>query len=151
MENIMTLRYANTLLLCLLLSACALSDRFSTVAFQQLTLLQARSTRFLQDAAQTPWEKETLLRDDRAIRQTFFQAERVARQRGDKRRLDNLTLLKNHYLRLYTRVMQRKQPLTDIQAERYQQQNNQVWQLAIQGECLRWGARCIQGTQHGVY
>lgn len=151
MENIMTLRYANTLLLCLLLSACALSDRFSTVTFQQLTLLQARSTRFLQDAAQTPWEKETLLRDDRAIRQTFFQAERVARQRGDKRRLDNLTLLKNYYLRLYTRVMQRKQPLTDIQAERYQQQNNQVWQLAIQGECLRWGARCIQGAQHGVY
>ncbi|EAW1718440.1 hypothetical protein AHX05_06155 [Salmonella enterica subsp. indica] len=151
MENIMTLRYANTLLLCLLLSACTLSDRFSTVAFQQLTLLQARSTRFLQDAAQTPWEKETLLRDDGAIRQTFFQAERVARQRGDKRRLDNLALLKNHYLRLYARVMQHKQPLTYIQEERYQRQNNQLWKLAIQGECLRWGARCTQGDENGVY
>lgn len=150
MENTMKLRCAITLLLCLFLSACALSDRFSAVAFQQLTLLQARSTRFLQDAAQTPWEKETLLRDDRDIRQTFFQAEQVARQRGDQRRLDNLALLKKHYLRLYARVMQRQQPLTDIQAERYQQQNNQAWQLAIQGECLRWGARCEQGDQHGV-
>ncbi|HAU3359610.1 TPA: hypothetical protein JDL67_002264 [Salmonella enterica subsp. salamae] len=151
MENTMKLPYAITLLLCLFLSACTLPDRFSAVAFQQLTLLQARSTRFLQDAARIPWQKETLLKDDRDIRQTFFQAERVARQRGDKRRLDNLTLLKNHYLRLYARVMQRKQPLTYIQAERYQQQNNQVWKLAIQGECLRWGARCTQGDENGVY
>ncbi len=147
----MKLRYAITLLLCLFLSACTLSDRFSAVAFHQLTLLQAHSTRFLQDAARISWQKEILLKDDRDIRQTFFQAERVARQRGDKRRLDNLTLLKNHYLRLYARVMQRKQPLTDIQAERYQQQNNQVWKLAIQGECLRWGARCTEGDENDVY
>ncbi|ASG90049.1 hypothetical protein [Salmonella enterica] len=151
MENTMKLRYAITLLLCLLLSACSLSDRFSAVAFHQLTLLQARSTRFLQDAARIPWPKETLIKDDHDIRQTFFQAERFARQRGDKRRLDNLTLLKNHYLRFYARVMARKQPLTYIQAERYQQQNNQAWKLAIQGECLRWGARCIQGDENGVY
>lgn len=121
------------------------------MAFQQLTLLQTRSTRFLQDAARIPWQKETLLKDDRDIRQTFFQAERVARQGGDKHRLDNLALLKNHYLRLYARVMQRKQPLTHIQAERYQQQNNQVWKLAIQGECLHWGAHCTQGDENGVY
>lgn len=93
----MKLPYAITLLLCLFLSACTLPDRFSAVAFQQLTLLQARSTRFLQDAARIPWQKETLLKDDRDIRQTFFQAERVARQGGDKHRLDNLALLKNHY------------------------------------------------------
>ncbi|EHD7150255.1 hypothetical protein JQR66_004802 [Salmonella enterica] len=147
----MKLRYAITLLLCLFLSACTLPDHFSAVAFHQLTLLQAHSTRFLQDAARIPWQKEILLKDDRDIRQTFFQAERVARQRGDKRRLNNLTLLKNHYLRLYARVMQRKQPLTDIQAERYQQQNNQVWKLAIQGECLRWGARCTEGDENDVY
>lgn len=147
----MKLRYAITLLLCLFLSAYTLPDRFSAVAFHQLTLLQAHSTRFLQDAARIPWQKEILLKDDRDIRQTFFQAERVARQRGDKRRLDNLTLLKNHYLRLYARVMQRKQPLTDIQAERYQQQNNQVWKLAIQGECLRWDARCTEGDENDVY
>lgn len=101
----MKLPYAITLLLCLFLSACTLPDRFSAVAFQQLTLLQARSTRFLQDAARIPWQKETLLKDDRDIRQIFFQAERVARQGGDKHRLDNLALLKNHYLRLYARVM----------------------------------------------
>lgn len=93
----MKLPYAITLLLCLFLAACTLPDRFSAVAFQQLTLLQARSTRFLQDAARIPWQKETLLKDDRDIRQTFFQAERVARQGGDKHRLDNLALLKNHY------------------------------------------------------
>ncbi|EJK6269977.1 hypothetical protein VQZ99_003763 [Salmonella enterica] len=151
MENTMKLPYAITLLLCLFLSACTLPDRFSAVAFHQLTLLQAYSTRFLQDAARVPWQKETLIKDGRNIRQTFFQAERVASQRGDKRRLDNLTLLKNHYLRLYTRVMQRKQPLTYIQAERYQQQNNQVWKLAIQGECLRGGARCAQGDENDVY
>lgn len=105
----MKLPYAITLLLCLFLAACTLPDRFSAVAFQQLTLLQARSTRFLQDAARIPWQKETLLKDDRDIRQTFFQA------------------------------------------ERYQQQNNQVWKLAIQGECLHWGARCTQGDENGVY
>ncbi|HAO4348451.1 TPA: hypothetical protein IOI34_004105 [Salmonella enterica] len=151
MENTMKLPYAITLLLCLFLAACTLPDRFSAVAFQQLTLLQARSTRFLQDAARIPWQKETLLKDDRDIRQTFFQAERVARQGGDKHRLDNLALLKNHYLRLYARVMKCKQPLTYIQAERYQQQNNQLWKLAIQGECLHWGARCTQGEENGVY
>lgn len=90
----MKLPYAITLLLCLFLSACTLPDRFSAVAFQQLTLLQARSTRFLQDAARIPWQKETLLKDDRDIRQTFFQAERVACQGGDKHRLENLALLK---------------------------------------------------------
>lgn len=68
----MKLPYAITLLLCLFLSACTLPDRFSAVAFQQLTLLQARSTRFLQDAARIPWQKETLLKDDRDIRQIFF-------------------------------------------------------------------------------
>lgn len=68
----MKLPYAITLLLCLFLAACTLPDRFSAVAFQQLTLLQARSTRFLQDAARIPWQKETLLKDDRDIRQTFF-------------------------------------------------------------------------------
>ncbi|MEX8985565.1 hypothetical protein AB8G41_24460, partial [Salmonella enterica] len=50
MENTMKLPYAITLLLCLFLAACTLPDRFSAVAFQQLTLLQTRSTRFLQDA-----------------------------------------------------------------------------------------------------
>ncbi|AID26656.1 hypothetical protein [Salmonella bongori] len=151
MENIMTLRDTITLLLCFFLSACTLSDRFSAVTFQQLTLLQARSSRFLQDAAQTPWEKEILCKDDRTIRQTFVQAEQVARQRGDKRRLDSLALLEKHYLRLYTRVIQRQQPLTYTQTKRYQQQNHQVWQLAIQGECLRWGAHCDQGDRDGVY
>ncbi|ESC83138.1 lipoprotein [Salmonella enterica subsp. enterica serovar Newport str. VA_R100512570] len=68
----MKLPYAITLLLCLFLAACTLPDRFSAVAFQQLTLLQTRSTRFLQDAARIPWQKETLLKDDRDIRQTFF-------------------------------------------------------------------------------
>lgn len=68
----MKLPYAITLLLCLFLAACTLPDRFSAVAFQQLTLLQACSTRFLQDAARIPWQKETLLKDDRDIRQTFF-------------------------------------------------------------------------------
>ncbi|MGK7489108.1 hypothetical protein ACSREC_33840, partial [Salmonella enterica] len=27
----------------------------------------------------------------------------------------------------------------------------QVWKLAIQGECLHWGARCTQGEENGVY
>ncbi len=113
MENTIEVAVPYAIITCIavpVLSApVPLPDRFSAVVFQQLTLLQARSTCFLQDAREWPWQKETLLKDDRDIRQTFFQAERVACQGGDKYRLDNLALLKNHYLRLYARVMQRKQ------------------------------------------
>ncbi|MCF3711108.1 hypothetical protein L2E32_25265, partial [Salmonella enterica subsp. enterica serovar Weltevreden] len=76
--------------------------------------------------------------DDRDIRQTYFQAERVACPGGDKHRHDNLALLKNHNLRLYARVMKRKQPLSYFQADIYLQNNYEVLILAIQGECLHW-------------
>ncbi|MGS9202878.1 hypothetical protein ACQWF5_25435, partial [Salmonella enterica subsp. enterica serovar Infantis] len=79
--------------------------------------------------------------------QTFFQAERVACLGGVKHRLDNLGMLKNHYLLLYARVIQRKQPLTYIQSEIYQQQNNQVCKLAIQVYFMHRGARCTQGEE----
>ncbi len=81
----MKLPYAITLLLCLFYPPVRRLTALA-VAFQQLTLLQARSTRFLQTRREYRGQKETLFADDRDIRQTFFQAERVARQGGDKQR-----------------------------------------------------------------
>ncbi|AXX38453.1 Putative outer membrane lipoprotein [Salmonella enterica] len=97
----MKLPYAITLLLCLFLAACTLPDRFSAVAFQQLTLLQTRSTRFLQDAARIPWQKEHCSRMTAISARHFFRLSGSPVKVGINTRLDNLALLKNHYLRLY--------------------------------------------------
>lgn len=87
------------------LTACSWIDGYSSMAHQQLLMLEQLHLQFISDAAAAPLDQRLLSYEDRQIRPLFS----LALSDSDALRQSNLHVLEKNYQRLYRRVVPRRE------------------------------------------
>ncbi|EMP0250446.1 hypothetical protein ACNPM9_15500 [Klebsiella michiganensis] len=117
------------------LTACSWVDGYSSMAHQQLLMLEQLHLQFISDAAAAPLDQRLLSNEDRQIRPLFS----LALSDSDALRQSNLHVLEKNYQRLYRRVVPQERALTPFEAGILAQQTEKLYQQAINGEQQRSG------------